>query len=109
MSRRPKEKIYSNPLWVVAHEAYGWLGGQTILGVCDSYQKAVELIHEVVEQKVLEDYSSFEFLKLKRGYSDVELTEYMAIYKGILKDEICHFSITTVETNLLIKQEELDY
>lgn len=110
MSRRPKEKIFNNPLWVVVHEEYGWHGGQTILGVCDSREKALDLIHEVVEQKVLEDYVPFEFLKFRQGYSDAELTEYIAVYKHPLKDEEnCHFSITKIELNSLIKQEEVDY
>ena len=47
----------------------------------------MNLLHEVIEQKVLEDYASFEFLRLRRCYSDTELTEYVAVYK----EEDCHF------------------
>lgn len=105
MSRRPKEKTFNNPVWMVSHEEHGWRGGTIVLGVCDSYRNAMNLLHEVIEQKVLEDYASFEFLRLRRCYSDTELTEYVAVYK----EEDCHFSIAKIELNSLIEQEELDY
>ena len=100
MSRRPKSKVINNPMYIVYHEVS--LHDEIVLGVCDSIEKAKEIINNVIENKVLEDYAIFDFVELQScRQTSSDNKDYVVIYKGDYEEIKCWFRIATVELNSL--------
>ena len=102
MSRRPKSKVINNPMYILQYEeGVSWGRVDVPLGVCDTLEKAEELLNHVIENKVLEDYANFEFIKLQKCGGEAHTKDYVAIYEGDHREIECWFKIVTVELNAL--------
>ena len=102
MSRRPKSKVINNPMYILQYEeGVSWGRVDVPLGVCDTLEKAEELLNHVIENKVLEDYANFEFIKLQKCGGEAHTKDYVAIYEGDHREIECWFKIVAVELNAL--------